>query len=166
MRATPYFAALASAGAISAATVGGTFAWQAAADVDTTPPAAETEAGTTTTIEPEVVLIPGPPGKDGKDGADSTVPGPPGRDGADSIVPGPPGADSVVPGPPGADSTVPGPPGADSTVPGPAGADSVVPGPPGEDGTDGLACPSGFTEQLLTINTPGGQVTLFVCLQA
>lgn len=42
-------------------------------------------------------------------------------------------------------------------------------GPPGERGPQGepggLICPEGFTAGELTINAPGGQITLYTCLQ-
>jgi len=51
-----------------------------------------------------------------------------------------------------------GPPGpkGDQGEPGPAG-------PPGPAG--GTTCPPNFSEGLLVINAPGGQVTLFTCLK-
>ena len=143
---------LAVSGAASAAMVAGTLVWQDVADVDTTPPPA---------------VVEGPAGEPGEPGEDAeTVPGPPG---ADSTPPGPrgaPGEDSTVPGPPGEDSTVPGPAGppGESIVgpPGPAGADSAVPGPPGP---AGMECPPSFVAQTMTINTPGGQKTMYVCVE-
>jgi hypothetical protein len=107
----------------------------------------------------------GPPGRDGEDGA--TVVGPPGRDGepgasgADgATVVGPPGRDGAAgpQGAPGATGGV-GAPGADSQVPGPAGPQGE-PGPP----ATGLVCPDGFEPGDLTLNAPGGQVTMYVCL--
>lgn len=38
-------------------------------------------------------------------------------------------------------------------------------GPTGPAGPAGPACPTGFSEGLLVLNAPGGQVTLFTCLK-
>lgn len=82
-------------------------------------------------------------------------PGPPGPAGADSTVPGPPGPA----GPAGED-------GADSTVPGPAGPPGPQ-GPPGPGGGGGpcVGAPAGYSPGILQLNTPGGQVKVWTCLE-
>jgi hypothetical protein len=65
-------------------------------------------------------------------------------------------------GPPGP----PGPAGAqgEQGEQGPVGPASTVPGPAGPSGPAGLACPSGYSEGVLVLNAPGGQVSLWTCL--
>lgn len=53
-----------------------------------------------------------------------------------------------------------GPPGPE----GPRGPEGPV-GPIGPAGPPGMQCPPGFSAETLTLNSPGGQVTLFVCME-
>jgi len=39
-------------------------------------------------------------------------------------------------------------------------------GPPGPAGPPGMTCPAGFQADTLTLNAPGGQVTMYVCLRS
>jgi Collagen triple helix repeat (20 copies) len=75
----------------------------------------------------------------------------------DNTIPGPPGPA----GPPG--ETGPAGPAGETGPAGPAGPVGAV-GPAGPPGP-GLVCPPGFGEAPLTINAPGGQVTLWTCLE-
>jgi len=80
-----------------------------------------------------------------------------------SITQGPTGPRGL-PGPPGPVGD-PGPTGAQ----GPVGERGPIgpPGPVGPTGpAGGLACPQGFEPGELVLNHPGGQVRLFVCLEA
>ena len=88
----------------------------------------------------------GPAGAEGPAGALGPR-GPAGQDGA-------PGA--AVTGPAGPE----GPAGPQGNI-GPEGPIGPV-GPPG---LPGMQCPKGFEAETLTLNAPGGQVVLFVCLQ-
>jgi len=47
--------------------------------------------------------------------------------------------------------------------PGPVGPVGPI-GPTGATGADGLACPAGFSQGELVLNSPGGQVRLWTCL--
>lgn len=109
--------------------------------------------------------VPGPPGTAGKDGAPGAV----GAEGASGPI-GPAGVagqtgatGSAGPaGPQGAPGSQ-GSPGPTGDT-GPAGA-AGPPGPPGPPGTDGgLVCPKGFGPGVFTLNAPGGQVSLYVCM--
>lgn len=113
---------------------------------------------------------PGPSGPPGERGARGPA-GPqglPGERGAqgDTGANGATGETGAV-GPPGPAGEQ-GPPGATGPAgePGPTGPAGSVgpPGPRGEPGPAGPICPSGFHGDRLTLNTPGGQVTVFVCL--
>jgi hypothetical protein len=96
----------------------------------------------------------GPAGSDGDDGATGPI-GPPGPQG----LPGPQG-EQGIPGPVGPE----GPAGSAGPQgePGPIGP----PGPPGPQGEPGtFICPDGFAPQTFQLNTPGGQVVVFACMQ-
>lgn len=109
---------------------------------------------------------PGPQGPKGDTGAtgatgpkgDTGPKGPPGATGLQGL----PGSSTGAVGPPGPrGATGPaGPPG----PPGPAGVAGAQ-GPPGPQGPAGLQCPAGFSPGTLTINTPGGQRTMFTCMR-
>ena len=62
---------------------------------------------------------------------------------------------------PAGETGAPGPPG-EPGLQGPAGPAGPA-GPPGP--TGGTECPEGFSDGYLVVNHPGGQVTLFGCLE-
>lgn len=113
---------------------------------------------------PGPIGSPGPrglPGERGPVGPTGQV-GPQGERGADGVT----GATGEI-GPQGPAGEQ-GPAGADgaqgeSGPPGPAGADGP-PGPAGPRGPAGATCPAGFHGDTLTLNTPGGQVSVFTCI--
>jgi type II secretory pathway pseudopilin PulG len=122
--------------------------------------------------------IPGPPGERGPTGDAGAVgatgergpAGPAGDDGEPGPI-GPPGPQGL-PGPQG-EQGVPGPVGPEGPAGsvGPQGEQGPIgpvgpPGPPGPQGEPGtFICPDGFTPQTLQLNTPGGQVVVFACIQ-
>lgn len=115
--------------------------------------ASSTAATTTIQAEGATVTIQGPPGTDGTDGTDGLD----GKDGRTVTGPqGPPG-ESIV-GPRGRTGKT-GAKGAKGDK-----GDKGNTGATGADGQDGGDCPPGFTAQTLTLNAPGGQVTMYVCL--
>ena len=101
---------------------------------------------------------PGLPGERGEPGPAGEV-GPQGERGEQ----GPPGA-SGAQGEPGPIGPV-GPVGTSGPAgpPGPTGERGPT-GPQGPPGPEGLQCPVGFHSGNLTLNTPGGQVTVFACV--
>ena len=97
-----------------------------------------------TVTEVPVVGPPGPPGPPGPEG-------PQGLQGQQGL----PG-DSII-GPPGPQgNSIVGPPGPASKVPGPQGLQ-------GPQGPAGLACPSGFSQREVVVNTKDGQSRLYGC---
>ncbi len=109
----------------------------------------------------------GATGKPGSAGSSGTAgkQGPPGDQGETGATgekgsPGPAGTNGPV-GPAGTQGP-PGPQGpmgerGEQGPPGPQGPQ----GPPGS----GFSCPSGFSPGAVTVNTPGGQITFFACIQ-
>ncbi len=115
---------------------------------------------------------PGPAGARGDTGANGATgaTGPPGVQGSE----GPTGSEGP-PGPqgPAGETGATGPPGPQGE-PGPAGEPGATgpqgpigpAGPAGPAGSSGAAtCPAGFTARTFTLNTPGGQLVLFGCVQ-
>lgn len=102
--------------------------------------------------------VPGLPGERGEQGSVGEI-GPQGVSGEQ----GPPGATGArgEPGPigPVGPNGIPGPAG----PPGPTGEPGAR-GPAGPPGPSGMVCPGGFHTETFTINTPGGQTTVFACV--